>query len=128
MTNYSSVPPACNDTIKKTLGNRSKEAPTWIGGHSQDLKPQHIPGYSGHVPGINSENMFSKGFGSTTADAIERKPLEQENRFKTSYAGDFEESKFRRLHEPTERARLEKKDQSEYNEYFGYKGGEPQPT
>ena len=71
-TNYSTMPPQCEDTMRKTLGNRSKEAPTWIGGHTQDLKPQHIPGYSGHVPGIASENLFAKTFGETTSKAINR--------------------------------------------------------
>jgi hypothetical protein len=38
-TNYSTVPPKCDETMNKTFGNNSKNAPTWIGGHSQDLKP-----------------------------------------------------------------------------------------
>jgi len=64
--------PPSSEEINKTLGNRSKEAPTWIGGHSQDLKPQHIPNYAGHVPGIMSENLYSKTFGEMSAVAINR--------------------------------------------------------
>lgn len=66
-TNYSSVPPKYEETLKKTFGNRSKEAPTWIGGHTQDLKPQHLPGYAGHVPGVKADNLYAKTYGTLTA-------------------------------------------------------------
>lgn len=68
--NFSTVPPKCDDPMKKTLGNRSKEATTWIGGHTQNLRPQHIPGYAGHLPGVIAENMYSKTFGKASSEAI----------------------------------------------------------
>ncbi len=114
--------------MKGTLGNKSKNAPTWIGGHTQDLKPQHVPGYSGHVPGVASENLYSKTFGEVSAKAIARdhvlndKEAEIKNRFTTSTKEEFNEDKHRRLHDPNERRRIECKDDDEYNEYFKYFG------
>jgi len=37
--NFSTVPPKADDAMEKTFGNKSKEASTWIGGHTQNLKP-----------------------------------------------------------------------------------------
>lgn len=115
------VPPNCEETMRQTMGNNSRKQPTWIGGHTQDLKPQHIPGYQGHVPGINSENMHAKGFGQLTAAAIAKEQL-NEDRFQTSYKSEMNEDKFRRLHDLKEREKLDKKDQEEYDRYFEYFG------
>lgn len=51
------------------FGNTSRKAYNWIGGPNHELQPQHIPGYTGHVSGIKSENMFSKSFARSTAMA-----------------------------------------------------------
>ncbi len=34
---------------------------------------QHVPGYTGHVPGVLSENIFSKSYARCTATAISKK-------------------------------------------------------
>lgn len=36
----------------KIFGMRSKEARTWIDGNKHQLYPEHIPGYTGHLTGI----------------------------------------------------------------------------
>jgi len=43
---------------------------TWIGGPTDTLKAQHVPGYAGYVPQITSENLFGRSFAKTTAKAI----------------------------------------------------------
>lgn len=34
------------------------------------LYPQHVPGYTGHIPGIVAENLFSKSYGKTSTKAL----------------------------------------------------------
>jgi len=36
---------------------------------SGDSKKGHIPGYSGYVPGVSSENVFGKTYGETSKDS-----------------------------------------------------------
>ena len=55
---------------KLQYGNHSIEGQTWIGGPTETMKAQHIPGYDGYVPQIKSENLFGKNFAKTTAKAI----------------------------------------------------------
>lgn len=55
----------------KIYSNRSKEATTWICGPKHQIRPQHIPGYTGHVRGVNIE-LSEKGnplFGVSYAKA-----------------------------------------------------------
>ncbi len=52
----------------KIFSNKSKQARTWICGNKHVLYPEHIPGYTGHVTGI--ETTTKKGcdvFGSSYA-------------------------------------------------------------
>ena len=37
---------------------------------TSNLKAQHIPGYSGFMPGIQAENLYGKSFANTSANAI----------------------------------------------------------
>ena len=57
--NYSKPP-----TVNKEGGEN------WLGGPTQNLKAQHVPGYAGYVPQIKSENLFGKSFAKTTGAAI----------------------------------------------------------
>jgi hypothetical protein len=125
---YSHKPAPADEEMKVTLGNKSKEGATWIGGHTQNLKPQHIPGYKGHIPGIHSENVFAKTYGQTTSKIIAREhivgnniPLEE--RFKTTTQEEFSRKNHRRLAEDEEP--LMKKDKEEFEEYFSTMGIDP---
>jgi len=125
---YSSKPIPADEHLKETLGNKSKNGHTWIGGHTQNLKPQHIPGYKGHVPGIQSENIFAKTFGETTSKIIAREHilgnnLPQNERFKTTSQAEFSAKNFRRL--AVDEAPLYKKDKEEFEEYFSTMGIDP---
>lgn len=91
-----------SDKDELKYGANSKNAPTWIGGTTQGIYPQHIPGYDGHVPGIHSENMFGESFAKITKKAIlgeEPKgcDLSVENRYLSYYKGSHNEKQNRRF-------------------------------
>ena len=52
----------------KTVPNdfEVQQGTTWIGGPTNELQRQHIPGYSGHVHGLFSENVHGKNFARVT--------------------------------------------------------------
>lgn len=54
-------------------GNYSKYAPNWICGPNHEIRYQQVPGYTCHVPGVKSENLFAKSFARTTATANSNK-------------------------------------------------------
>ena len=51
----------------------SRFAKNWVGGPNHKIRNQHVPGYTGHVKGLISENLYSQSFGNTTAKAIGKK-------------------------------------------------------
>ena len=59
-----------NKPNKDVYGNWSKYASNWIAGPTHEVCMQHIPGYTGHVPGVISENIFSKSYAKCTSAAI----------------------------------------------------------
>lgn len=59
-----------NKPNKNVFGNWSKHAQNWIAGPTHEICMQHIPGYTGHVPGVISENLFSKSYAKCTSSAI----------------------------------------------------------
>ena len=125
---YSFKPAPVDEDLKATLGNRSKEGATWIGGHTQMLKPQHVPGYKGHVPGIHSENLYSKTFGNTTSKIMSKEHIVGNNipkneRYTTTAQAEFNHGNFRRLANDEEP--LIKKDKEDFEEYFSTMGIDP---
>ena len=110
---YSTV----KDAERRKLGNRSKEADTWIGGPTQMLYPQHVPGtphpppplthpgYTGHIPGIVAENLFAKSYGKTSTKALKGTHVKgadvpAQKRYKSMATKEFGEKNFRRLGRP----------------------------
>ena len=59
-----------NKPNKDVFGNWSKYAVNWVAGPTHEVCLQHIPGYTGHVPGIVSENVFSKSYAKCTSTTI----------------------------------------------------------
>lgn len=56
-------------------GMRSKQARTWIDGHKHQLYPEHIPGYTGKITGIEpsgkkGSNIIGSSYAKNTAVAI----------------------------------------------------------
>ena len=82
-------------------GNMSRAAPNWIGGPTHVAKNCFIPGYTGHIKGIISENVFGSSLGKTSARALERKHaigarLQPKERFRSEYNLQFRNKNFRR--------------------------------
>lgn len=51
----------------KMLGNRSKDAKTWINGPTHEIRNQCLPGYTGFIPSVKAENVFSNTYAYNTA-------------------------------------------------------------
>lgn len=58
------------DVDELKYGNHSLKGENWIGGPTQNIKAQHVPGYAGYIPQIASENLYGKSFAKTTGTAI----------------------------------------------------------
>ena len=43
---------------------------TWLGGPTNELQKQHIPGYAGHVHGLHAENVYGRNFARVTAECL----------------------------------------------------------
>ena len=59
----------------KIFGMRSKEARTWINGNKHQLYPEHIPGYTGHLTGIEPAGkkgcpIFGASYAKSSAISI----------------------------------------------------------
>lgn len=67
---YRQVHTPSNKPNKDVFGNWSKYSKNWIAGPTHEVCKQHVPGYTGHVPGIVSENLFSKSYAKCTSAAI----------------------------------------------------------
>ena len=52
---------------KMILGNRSRDAKTWINGPTHEIRNQCLPGYTGFIPGVKAENIFSTTYAANTA-------------------------------------------------------------
>ena len=57
------------------FSNRSKNARTWICGNKYVLYPEHIPGYTGHITGIETttrkgSNIFGTSYSKASSIAI----------------------------------------------------------
>ena len=67
--------------------NKYQTSKEWVGGPTHHLQKQHIPGYSGHVNGLISENLYGHPFAKLSSDClndrIQRGSTEDNLRFKT---------------------------------------------
>ena len=87
---------------KLMIGFRSKDAKTWLNGPTHEIRNQCLPGYTGFIPGIKSENVFSTTYAQNTAASFdcsiprgcEAPPAE---RFKTIGAEKFSPQNNRRI-------------------------------
>ena len=100
-------------------GNWSKNAVNWISGPNHEIRYQHVPGYTGHVPGIKSENLYAKSYARTTATANSNKrfnpnygKVTNKNRFLTNHDKEFSPNNFRRYLDTPQL--LKKKDYQDY--------------
>lgn len=71
-TLYSKQPAQNEEGQALQYGNHSKKGENWIGGPTQNLKAQYIPGYQGFVPSVKAENLFGKSFAKGTGAAVNK--------------------------------------------------------
>ena len=61
------------DKNKVVYGNMSRYAKNWISGPNHQIRNQQVPGYTGHIKGLKSENLYGGSYGNCTAKAIGKK-------------------------------------------------------
>jgi len=91
-----------NKPNKDIFGNWSRYARNWIAGPTHEVCLQHVPGYTGHVPGVISENIYSKSYARCSATAIgKRHPVGYDVPPKVRYLSqnkqEFNPKNFRRF-------------------------------
>jgi hypothetical protein len=84
------------------IGNKSKDAKSWLNGPTHEIRNQCLPGYTGFIPGIKAENVFSTTYATNTASSFANKiPRGAEGspdeRFKTIQAEKFSPFSNRRI-------------------------------
>ena len=98
-------------------GNMSKTSCTWMNGPTHEIRNQCVPGYTGFVSGINSENLYGKSYSHNTAKSFKGKILrgfdhEPKKRFVSQNQKVFVEKNSRRIAERPDFA--SKRDYLEY--------------
>jgi len=68
-------PPGKKSPLEKgeagiTVGNLSRYSRTWINGPLHNVRPQQIPGYTGYISGVKSENAFGQTYTKDTAKSL----------------------------------------------------------
>lgn len=84
------------------FGNTSRKGKNWIGGPTQNLKAQYIPGYQGFVPSIKAENIFGKSYAKNTATAVNKEfdggfNIPTHQRYLSQNAKEHSKLNFRRI-------------------------------
>ena len=61
-----------NETAErlKAFGKTSKNSVTWVNGPQHEIRNQCIPGYTGFISGVKSENVYAKSYANTTAKSF----------------------------------------------------------
>lgn len=91
-----------------------------MAGPNHKVCQQHVPGYTGHVPGIKSENLFAKTYAKNTVNAIGfQHPKGHDVPVKVRYTSmtktEYKPKNFRRFIEQP--AIQPKKDFNDYTKY-----------
>lgn len=115
----------------KIFSNKSKDAKTWLNGSKYQIYPQHVPGYTAHLPGKESSNVFGMSYAKATASVIKgdyckKTDLPAEERYKTINNLFFTKPKVRSDEEGEYLREGIKKKEKEGNE--GKEGNEDLPV
>ena len=62
-----------HDQNKIVHGNHSRFAKNWTCGPTHMINEQRLPGYTGHIKGLQSENLYSQTFGESTQKAFTKR-------------------------------------------------------
>ena len=108
----------------KIYSNKSKDARTWICGNKHVLYPEHIPGYTGHITGIESNlkkgsNIYGTSYAKASSIAIkgdfcnqydlpvaERYTSEMKERFQKPRMRSYSEAKVLQKEEEAKKNRI----------------------
>ena len=110
---YSNAPAQDETNKQLQYSNNSLKGENWLGGPTQNIKAQQIPGYAGYIPKIKSENLYGKSFAKETGIVINGEhivmtgfvpPLEE--KFKTTAQVELCKDQFRYLKDKTNPAEL----------------------
>lgn len=85
----------------------SKTSVTWMNGPQHEIRNQCIPGYTGFVSGINSENLFGKSYSNNTAKSFKGEITrgfdhQPSKRFQSQNQKVYREKNMRRVRERPE--------------------------
>ena len=83
-------------------GNMSRTSVTWMNGPQHEIRNQCIPGYTGFVSGVDSENLYGKSYSYNTAKSFKGKILrgfdhEPDKRFVSQNQSAYKETASRRI-------------------------------
>lgn len=117
----------------KIFSNKSKDAKTWLNGSKYQIYPQHVPGYTAHLPGKESSNIFGMSYAKATASVIKgdyckKTDLPAEERYKTINNLFFTKPKVRSDEEGEYLREVNKKKEKEEKEEKGENQKEDLPV
>ena len=106
---------------KETFGNLSRFAPNWTCGPKHMIRQHRVPGYTGHVKGLISENLHSQTFGHTTAMALTKThpighDISPKDKFNSQFHSSYKSKHFRRFVERPDMQTF--KDYEDYSEFI----------
>lgn len=81
-----------------SFGKRSKESVTWVNGPKHEIRNQCIPGYTGFISGVKSENVYATNYSNQTAKSFKNRitrggNLNDTNRFQSTSRKAFNEKR-----------------------------------
>jgi len=106
---------------KEIFGNKSRFAQNWVCGPNHMIRHQRVPGYTGHIKGLVSENLFSESYGNTTARAVGKvhpvgHEIEPKVRFQSQSSFVYKPTNFRRFIDKP--SLIPKKDYHDYSKFI----------
>ena len=79
--------PVSGKMNKDVFGNWSKYSQNWIGGPTDQIRRQHVPGYTGHVRGQVNKDSMPQSYARLTANLFaKRHPIPAETDSKTRFS------------------------------------------
>ena len=87
---------------KDVFGNWSRYSKNWISGPTDQIRRQHVPGYTGHVRGMVNKGSYSQSYARVTANLFSRQhPIgtdtDPKSRFTSTQRNEFKLSNNRRF-------------------------------
>ena len=58
---------------KMSVGNNSRNAVSWVCGPKHEIREIRMPGYTGYIPSVHAENVFSKSYARCVVKSLNGK-------------------------------------------------------